>query len=77
MPRSSIHLHTEIYPNLKGISELFKMYMKSPILLYKLHGIIESSVTRDSAVSAFKEKVEFLERSLRYITAAWLAIIFF
>ena len=25
----SMHLHTEIYPNLKSISELFKMYMKS------------------------------------------------
>ena len=24
-----MHLHTEIYPNLKSISELFKMYMKS------------------------------------------------
>ena len=24
-----MHLHTEIYPNLKIISELFKMYMKS------------------------------------------------
>ena len=28
MPRS-MHLHTDIYPNLKIISELFKMYMKS------------------------------------------------
>ena len=28
MPRS-MHLHTEIYPNLKYLSELFKMYMKS------------------------------------------------
>ena len=28
MPRS-MHLHTEIYPILKRISELFKMYMKS------------------------------------------------
>ena len=25
----SMHLHTEIYPNLKRISEFFKMYMKS------------------------------------------------
>ena len=24
-----MHLHTEIYPNLKSISELLKMYMKS------------------------------------------------
>ena len=28
MPRR-MHLHTEIYPNLKSISELFKMYMQS------------------------------------------------
>ena len=28
MPRS-MHLHTGIYPNLKSISEFFKMYMKS------------------------------------------------
>ena len=28
MPRS-MHLNTEIYPNLKSISGLFKMYMKS------------------------------------------------
>ena len=28
MPRS-MHLNTEIYPNLKSISELFKMYMES------------------------------------------------
>ena len=25
----SMHLHTEIYPNLKRISEFFKMYIKS------------------------------------------------
>ena len=28
MPRS-MHLHTEIYPNLKSISELFEIYMKN------------------------------------------------
>ena len=28
MPRN-MHLHTEIYRNLKSISELFKIYMKS------------------------------------------------
>ena len=28
MPRS-MNLHTEVYPNLKSISELFTMYMKS------------------------------------------------
>ena len=59
MPRS-MHLHTEIYPNLYNISELFKMY----ILLYKHHAIIESRATRHSAVSAFTETAEFLKRSL-------------
>ena len=63
MPRS-MYLHTEIYPNLKSISELLKMYMKVSILLYKHHAIIESRATRHSAVSAFTETVEFLERSL-------------
>ena len=33
MPRS-MHLHTEIYPNLKSISELLKIYIKVSILLY-------------------------------------------
>ena len=33
IPRS-LHLHTVIYPNLKSISELFKMYMKSLDSLY-------------------------------------------
>ena len=63
MPRS-MHLHTEIYPNLKSISELFKMYMKS------LDSFILAS--RDNWVSCnqtlgclrFTEIVEFLERSL-------------
>ena len=63
MPRS-MHLHTEIYPNLKSISELFKMYMKS------LDSFILAS--RDNWVSCnqtlgclrFTETVEFLERSL-------------
>ena len=51
-----MHLHTEIYPNLKSLSELFKMiYMKS---------LMESRATRHSAVSAFTETVEFLQRSL-------------
>ena len=60
MPRS-MHLHTEIYPNLKSISELFKMYMKS---LDSFILAMESRTTRHSAVSAFTETVEFLERSL-------------
>ena len=60
MPRC-MHLHTEIYPNLKSISELFKMYIKS---LDSFINIIESRASRHSAVSAFTETVEFLERSL-------------
>ena len=55
-----MHLHTDIYPNLKSISELFKMYMKS----LDSHAIIESRATRISTVSAFTETVEFLEHSL-------------
>ena len=42
MPRM-IHVHTEIYPNLKNISELFKMYTKS------LNSFILAS--RDNGVS--------------------------
>ena len=53
-------LHTGIYPNLKSISELFKMYLES----LDSHATIESKVTRHSAVSAFTEIAEFLERSL-------------
>ena len=47
-------------PNLKSISELFKMYMKS------LDSFILASrdATSHTAVSAFTETVEFLERSL-------------
>ena len=41
-------------PNLKSISELFKMYMKS----LDSHAIIESRATRHSTVSAFTETVE-------------------
>ena len=52
----SMHLHTEIYPNLKSIYE----FMKSP----DSHAIIESRATRHSTVSAFTETVEFLKRSL-------------
>ena len=65
MPRS-MHLHTEIYPNLKSISELFKMYMKSldSFILASRDNLMESPATRHSAVSAFTETVEFLQRSL-------------
>ena len=59
MPRS-MYLHTEIYPNLKSISELFKIYMKSLDSFIKT----DSRATRHSAVSAFTETVELLERSL-------------
>ena len=65
MPRG-MYLHTEIYPNLGSISELIKMYMKSldSQHVYQHHAIIESRATRHSAVSAFTEIVELLERSL-------------
>ena len=48
-------LRTEIYPNLKSISQLFEMYMKS-----RFFYMIESRATRPSAVSACTETVEFL-----------------
>ena len=65
MPRS-MHLHTEIYPNLKSLSELFKMYMKSldSFIVASRDNLMESHATRHSAVSAFMETVEFLQRSL-------------
>ena len=43
MPQS-MHLHTEIYPNPRRISESFKMYMKSFDFSYKHHEIIDSHV---------------------------------
>ena len=52
-------------------TRIWKVYLnyskctwKVSILLYKHHAIIESRATRHSAVSAFTEIVEFLERSL-------------
>ena len=56
-----MHLHTEICPNLKSVSELFKMYMNSLGSFILVFRDIEA---RHSAVSAFTETVEFLERSL-------------
>ena len=65
-------------------TQIWKVYLnyskctwKVSILLYKHHAIIESRATRHSALSAFTETVEFLERSLWDIAAAWLAVIFF
>ena len=63
MPRS-MHLHTEIYPNLK----IRNVHEKSRLFYIS---------TRHSAVSVFTETIEFLERSLWDIAAAWLVIIFF
>ena len=57
MPRS-MHLHTEIYPNLKSISELFKMYTKSLDSFILASRTMESRAARHSAVSAFTETVE-------------------
>ena len=78
-----MHLHTEIYPNMKSLSELFKMYMKSldSFILASRDNLMESPATRHSAVSAFTETVEFLQRSLvsmlMKIAAARLAGFFF
>ena len=47
-------------PNLKNISVLFKIYLKSLDSVI----LIESRATRHSAVSAFTETFEFLEHSL-------------
>ena len=63
MPRN-IHLHTEIYLNLKSIFDLFKMYMKRLDSFRYHHAIIEYRATSHSAVSTFTETVEVLERSL-------------
>ena len=79
----SMHLHIKIYPNLKSISELFKMYMKNLdfFILASRDNLMESRATRHSAVSASTETVEFLERSsyqfLWDIAAARLAVNFF
>ena len=50
-----MHLNTEIYPNLK----IQNVHEKSRFVY-----ITESCATRHSAISAFTETVEFLERSL-------------
>ena len=71
-------------PNLKSISELFKMYMKSlDSFILASRDIIESRATRHSAVSTFTETVESSfsstasHKCLWDIAAAWLAVIFF
>ena len=54
------------------------MYLKSLDLLYmyKHHAIIESHATRHSAVSAFTETVEYLERSLASMLMRYWPLIF-
>ena len=59
-----MHLHVEIYPNLKSISELFKMYTKSLDSFILASRTMESRAARHSAVSVLTQTVEFLERSL-------------
>ena len=78
MPRS-MHLHSEIYPNLKSISDLFKMYMKSIDSLY--HAIIESRAIMqtfgclrlygDSRVSRAQSRINAYQRLLLH---DWLFI---
>ena len=58
MPRSML-LQTEIYPNLKSISELYKMYMKSLDSF-----ILESLVHPDTRLSPpVRRQSSFPERS--------------
>ena len=59
MPRS-MHLHADIYPNLKKYIWIIQNVHEKSRFFY----IIESRATRHSAVSAFTETFEFLERSL-------------
>ena len=74
-----MHLHTEIYPNLKSLSELFKMYMKSldSCILASRDNLMESRATRHSAVSAFTETVEFLQCSLVSYCCSMIGCYFF
>ena len=73
----SMHLHTEIYPNLQSISELFKMYMKSldSFILFSLQQPdtrLSPPLRRQSSFSSAA-----LHQCLWDIAAAWLAVIFF
>ena len=81
MPRS-LHLHTEIYPNLKSISELFKMYMKSlDSFILASRDNTGSRVQPDTRLSPpLRRQSSFSStashKCLWDIAAAWLAVIF-
>ena len=74
MPRS-MHLHTEIYPNLKSISDLFKMYMKSldSFILASLDNLVSCNQTLgcvrlygDSRVSRAQPRINAYEILLQH-----------
>ena len=77
-----MHLHTEIYPNLKSISELFKMYMKRSrffcicitrlLSLVQPHTRLSPPLRRQSSFSSAAS-----HQCLWDIAAARLAVIFF
>ena len=54
---SSMHLHAEIYPNLKKYIWIIQNVHEKSRFFYIM---IESRATRHSAVSTFTETVEFL-----------------
>ena len=71
MPRS-MHLHTEIYPNLKSMSELFKMYMKI-LDSFRLYNLVSCNQTLgclrlygDSRVSRAQPRINALELLLQH-----------
>ena len=76
--RRSMHLNTEIYPNLKSISELFKMYMK--IVSIRLYNRVSCNQTLgclrlygDSRVSRAQPRINAYEILLQH---DWLLIFF-
>ena len=73
MPRS-MHLHTEIYPNLQSISELFKMYMKS-LDSFILFSHVQPDTPLLRRQSSFSSAAS--HQCLWNIAVAWLAVIFY
>ena len=77
MPQS-MHLHTEIYPNQKSISELFKMYMKSLDSFLLASRLVQPDTRLSPPLrrqSSFSSAAS--HQCLWDIAAAWLAVIFF
>ena len=78
-----MHLHTEIYPNLKSISELFKMYLKSLDRFFYISITRQlSRVQPDTRLSPPLRRQSSFSSAASHqclwdIAAAWLAVIFF